>query len=150
MKQATKYYVVFILLTVSLVLSILFLFYRIYHHDLFHLKQQVVFSLSLVSEKVSNEISGDILVISDALADFVQTPVINIVDANYSRKNLKTLFNQLKEFDVGRIELLNSNGVRITSVSMPGWESPPVAFHQHLQPDEPLLLYIFSCFFGKK
>jgi hypothetical protein len=42
----------------------------------------------LVSEKVSNEISDDILVISDALIDFVQTPAINMADANYSRKNL--------------------------------------------------------------
>ena len=63
MGRATKYYIVFISLTILLVLSILFLNYRIYHHDLFHLKQQVAFSLNLVSEKVSQEMSSDILVI---------------------------------------------------------------------------------------
>ncbi len=131
--KPAKYYLVFTALTAALILSILFFYHRVYRHDLFHLKQQVFFSLNLVSIKVSQEISGDILKITAALSEAVKPPFSNQVTPKPSQQYLKTLLDRLERYHIGSIELLNSDGKTITSVAVPGWENPPVDRQQHLR-----------------
>lgn len=131
--QTVKYYIVSSLLTLALLSSILFLCYRIYHHDLLHLKQQVVVSLNLVSAKVSQDISRDLHSIYDVLAELTQTISVEKLDGNTSQKELENTFNRLKKNHLNSIELYDSKGAVLNSVSVPEGQYVHVAPQQYFQ-----------------
>lgn len=125
-----RYYSVFMLLTMLLVCSILYLYHRVYHHDLEHLKQQVMVSMNLVAGKVSQDVSRDLNAMELELVNLSRqlssVDLRNPKQEKALRESLQETLTSLDRYQPLVVACIDSDG-RSIRVGVPGVSAETLA-----------------------
>jgi len=114
-----NYYLIISIITTLFILFILFLSYRLYKHDLMHLKQQVIINMTLVGKHVSLKIEKDIDNIIKEIDSISKNCSIIDNDPNRITQILDTELYKLKKFKINNIAIIDQNGNFIVSLFTP-------------------------------